>query len=104
MNKSAAAHIMTNEATRKYLHGLKRLLTAVQRLYPTDPSRSVEFISYAEPSKGAAGAGSMKFALLEAEARGDVTRLAPAPHHVAHDGSVKVPARLEHTLRQADGA
>jgi pre-mRNA-splicing factor 18 len=34
-NKNAAAHIMSDEATRKTLHGLKRLLTVMQRLYPT---------------------------------------------------------------------
>merc|ERR1712224_58792 len=43
LNKSAAAHIMGDEATRKYLQGLKRLLTVLQRLYPTDPSQSVDF-------------------------------------------------------------
>merc|ERR1711862_571011 len=35
LNKNAVAHIMGNEATRKYLQGLKRLITTVQRLFPT---------------------------------------------------------------------
>jgi hypothetical protein len=39
MNSSGGAHIMNDEATRKYLQGLKRLITFVQRAYPTDPSR-----------------------------------------------------------------
>lgn len=39
MNTSGQAHIMNDEATRKYLQGLKRLITFVQRAYPTDPSR-----------------------------------------------------------------
>merc|ERR1711977_293977 len=59
-NKNAAAHIMGNEATRKYLHGLKRLLTVVQRLFPTDPSRSVEFHGERDLTKGFKGVGSTK--------------------------------------------
>jgi hypothetical protein len=39
MNTSGQAHIMNDEATRKYLQGLKRLISFVQRAYPTDPSR-----------------------------------------------------------------
>merc|ERR1712176_1004116 len=50
-NKNAAAHIMRDEATRKYLHGLKRLLTVVQRIFPTDPSRCIEFDSEQDNSK-----------------------------------------------------
>jgi hypothetical protein len=34
---------ITDEATRKFLQGLKRLLTFVQRAHPADPSRCVEF-------------------------------------------------------------
>merc|ERR1712227_984269 len=52
LNKNAAAHIMGDEATRKYLHGLKRLLTVLQRLYPTDPSRCVEFHGEVDFTKG----------------------------------------------------
>merc|ERR1712093_940798 len=43
LNKNAAAHVMGDEATRKYLHGMKRMLTVIQRLYPTEPHRSIEF-------------------------------------------------------------
>merc|ERR1711998_543492 len=43
LNKNAAAHVMGDEVTRKYLHGLKRLLTVLQRLYPTDPHNCVDF-------------------------------------------------------------
>merc|ERR1711998_519979 len=74
LNKNAAAHIMGDEATRKYLHGLKRLLTSMQRLFPTDPSRSVEFHGELDVAKGARGSGSAKLALLEAEAKGDTVR------------------------------
>merc|ERR1712039_917626 len=77
LNKSAAAHIMGDEATRKYLHGLKRMLTSIQRLFPTDPSRSVEFLSEVDIAEGLKGSGSTKLALQEAEQKGDVTRPAP---------------------------
>merc|ERR1712176_650239 len=65
MNRNAAAHIMGDEATRKYLHGLKRLLTSMQRIFPTFPSRSVEFDCERDISKGAQGSGSMRIALQE---------------------------------------
>jgi pre-mRNA-splicing factor 18 len=42
-NEKSQAHIMNDEATRKYLHGVSRLIKAVQGLRPTDPSRSVNF-------------------------------------------------------------
>lgn len=51
---------------------MKRLISAVQRMYPTDPSRSVDFETVADLGKGAAGAGSTKLALLAAEAKGEV--------------------------------
>lgn len=34
---------MNDEATRKYLHGISRLIQATQRLRPADPSRSSNF-------------------------------------------------------------
>ncbi|EFN54692.1 hypothetical protein CHLNCDRAFT_15571, partial [Chlorella variabilis] len=40
---SAVAHIMNDEATRKFIQALKRLMTFCQRRYPTDPSRCVDF-------------------------------------------------------------
>lgn len=55
-----AAHIMNDEATRKYLQGLKRLLTFMQRVYPTDPSRAVDFDGFKDMGRGAAGEGSDK--------------------------------------------
>ena len=55
-----AAHIMNDEATRKYLQGLKRLLTFMQRVFPTDPSRAVDFDGFRDVGRGAAGSGSDK--------------------------------------------
>lgn len=66
-NKNAAAHIMRDEATRKYLHGLKRLLTVVQRIFPTDPSRSVEFNSEQNISKGLKDFVNEKIGMTENE-------------------------------------
>lgn len=37
------AHVMNDETQRKFIQGLKRLMTKCQELYPTDPSRSVEY-------------------------------------------------------------
>lgn len=37
------AHVLNDETQRKYIQALKRLMTKCQELYPTDPSRSVEF-------------------------------------------------------------
>jgi len=38
------AHVLNDESQRKYIQGLKRLMTKCQQYYPTDPSRSVDFI------------------------------------------------------------
>ena len=57
---NGAAHIMNDEATRKYLQAVKRLLTFLQRAYPTDPSRSVDFDGFRDAGLGAKGAGSDK--------------------------------------------
>ena len=57
---NGAAHIMNDEATRKYLQAIKRLLTFAQRVYPTDPSRCIDFDGFRNPSRGAAGGGSDK--------------------------------------------
>ena len=59
-----AAHIMNDEATRKYLQGMKRLLTFMQRAYPTDPSRSTDFDGFKDTGRGAAGGGSDKLVCL----------------------------------------
>jgi len=37
------AHVLNDEEQRKYIQAFKRLITFCQKLYPTDPSRSVEF-------------------------------------------------------------
>lgn len=39
------AHVLNDETQRKYIQGLKRLMTKCQEFYSTDPSRSVEFVS-----------------------------------------------------------
>ncbi len=57
---NGAAHIMNDEATRKYLQAMKRVLTFVQRVHPTDPSRSVDFDAFRDAGRGAAGMGSDK--------------------------------------------
>ena len=57
---NGAAHIMNDEATRKYLQAIKRLQTFLQRAYPTDPSRSVDFDGFRDAGLGAKGAGSDK--------------------------------------------
>ncbi|XP_063244257.1 pre-mRNA-splicing factor 18 [Bacillus rossius redtenbacheri] len=37
------AHVMNDETQRKYLQGLKRLMTKCQEYFPTNPSRCVEY-------------------------------------------------------------
>ncbi|RWS31938.1 U5 snRNP-associated RNA splicing factor-like protein [Leptotrombidium deliense] len=37
------AHVLNDENQRKYIQGLKRLITQCQMIFPTDPSRSVEY-------------------------------------------------------------
>ncbi|XP_058057093.1 pre-mRNA-splicing factor 18 [Anopheles bellator] len=39
------AHVMNDETQRKYIQGLKRLMTKMQDYFPTDPSRCVEYVS-----------------------------------------------------------
>merc|ERR1712109_258290 len=38
------AHVLNDETQRKFIQGLKRLLTKAQKYYPTDPSRSIDFV------------------------------------------------------------
>ena len=38
------AHVLNDETQRKFIQGLKRLLTKSQQYHPTDPSRSVDFV------------------------------------------------------------
>merc|ERR1712010_300732 len=37
------AHVLNDESQRKYIQGLKRLMTKCQQYFVTDPSRSVDF-------------------------------------------------------------
>ena len=67
---NGAAHIMNDEATRKYLQAVKRLLTFCQRAYPTDPSRCIDFDGFRNPSRGAAGGGSDKMVCASAMPHG----------------------------------
>jgi hypothetical protein len=87
---------MNDEATRKFLQALKRLLTFVQRAHPADPSRCVEF--------GGVG-GADKAALLAAEAAGTgpATLALPAPPSFMDDKNreVAVPARWDAILKQS---
>jgi pre-mRNA-splicing factor 18 len=39
------AHVLNDETQRKYIQGLKRLMTKCQEFYPTAPSMSVEYVS-----------------------------------------------------------
>ena len=40
---SNIAHVLNDETQRKYIQALKRLMTQCQKLFPTDPSRCVEY-------------------------------------------------------------
>ncbi|GFR49881.1 hypothetical protein Agub_g11985, partial [Astrephomene gubernaculifera] len=101
MNANSQAHIMNDEATRKYFQSIKRLITQLQRLYPTDPSRSVDFDPVPDLGKGMQGAGCAKLALIEAERRGELPLALPAaPHFLDHDGSVRVPEKWSHILNR----
>src|SRR5699024_5979755 len=37
------AHVLNDETQRKYIQALKRLMTQCQKMFPTDPSRCVEY-------------------------------------------------------------
>jgi pre-mRNA-splicing factor 18 len=73
LNKNAAAHIMGDEATRKYLHALKQLLTVVQRLYPNDPSACVDFNKDVDLAKGTWRTRSLKHASLTVETSNQIS-------------------------------
>ncbi|KAG2439905.1 hypothetical protein HYH02_010535 [Chlamydomonas schloesseri] len=101
MNSTSHAHIMNDEATRKYFQGMKRLVTIVQRLYPTDPSRSVDFDPVPDMGKGMQGAGCPKLAYAEAERKGELPLALPeAPHFQDKDGSVRVPEKWSYILNR----
>jgi len=42
------AHVMNDETQRKYIQGLKRLMTKCQQMFPTDPSKCVEYVPDSE--------------------------------------------------------
>ena len=48
------AHVLNDETQRKFIQGVKRLLTKAQQYYPTDPSRSVDFVKKDIKDKSAA--------------------------------------------------
>lgn len=104
MNTSGMAHVMNDEATRKFFQAFKRLITFVQRAYPTDPSRSANFSTGADLGRGVTGGGSDKAALLEAEANGELPLLAQAPHYVEKDGSIAVPVKWKYILARGQEA
>eukprot|EP00696_Hemimastix_kukwesjijk_P018920 gnl/Hemi2/8014_TR2761_c0_g6_i1.p1 gnl/Hemi2/8014_TR2761_c0_g6~~gnl/Hemi2/8014_TR2761_c0_g6_i1.p1 ORF type:complete len:332 (+),score=79.69 gnl/Hemi2/8014_TR2761_c0_g6_i1:29-997(+) len=41
INSSKVAHVLNDETQRRYIQGVKRLMTFCQQKYPTDPSKSV---------------------------------------------------------------
>jgi len=43
------AHVLNDESQRKYIQGLKRLMTKCQQYFPTDPSRCVDFQRREDP-------------------------------------------------------
>ena len=38
------AHVLNDELQRKFIQGLKRLITKAQQYFPTDPSRSIDYV------------------------------------------------------------
>eukprot|EP00892_Ulva_mutabilis_P001352 jgi/Ulvmu1/11217/UM072_0054.1 len=101
-NVKSQAHIMNDEATRKYLHGISRLIQATQRLRPADPSRSSNFNAVEHAGLGAKS-GNQKKRLLEIKQNGedDAAPVAPpvAPEFFNDDGSVQVPRAWGNMLR-----
>ena len=95
------AHIMNDEATRKWIQAIKRLTTFCQRRYPTEPSRCVDFDGFSNAGRGAFGAGGDKVALLMAAAAGDTLAPAPAPSFMDTKGAVKIPQKWSAVVRGA---
>jgi len=46
------AHVLNDESQRKYIQGLKRLMTKCQQYFIADPSRSVDYIRPEKPQGG----------------------------------------------------
>lgn len=98
---SGQAHIMNDEATRKFIQALKRVITFCQRRYPTDPSRSVDFDAVTDEGRGAIGSGSDRMALLEAMQKGEKLAPTPAPGIVNDKGEVFIPEKWQQILKGA---
>ncbi|KAI3418936.1 hypothetical protein GPALN_008031 [Globodera pallida] len=60
---SNVAHVMNDETQRKYIHGLKRIMSKCQEFFPTDPSKCMEFVKNKTVEQ-------LQKALLEAEKSG----------------------------------
>lgn len=46
------AHVLNDETQRKYIQGLKRLMTKCQEFFPAAPSKSVEYVSHRDAQMG----------------------------------------------------
>lgn len=46
------AHVLNDETQRKYIQGLKRLMTKCQEFFPAAPSKSVEYVSHKDAAMG----------------------------------------------------
>lgn len=46
------AHVLNDETQRKYIQGLKRLMTKCQEFFPAAPSKSVEYVSHRDATMG----------------------------------------------------
>ncbi|KAI4301249.1 hypothetical protein L6164_034544 [Bauhinia variegata] len=75
---NSVAHIMNDETTRKYLQSVKRLMTFCQRLYPTLPSKAVEFNSLANGSDLQSLLAEERFS-GDSQASEEKLRIMPAP-------------------------
>lgn len=92
---SGSAHIMNDEATRKIIQALKRLMTFCQRRYPTVPSRSVDFDGV---TNAVGDQVSNKAALLQAVERGEEVSIGQAPT-LFEDNGAKIPEKWDSVIR-----
>ena len=47
------AHVLNDESQRKYIQGLKRLMTKCQQYFITEPSRCMDYVRQEEPGQSA---------------------------------------------------
>lgn len=92
---SGSAHIMNDEATRKIIQALKRLMTFCQRRYPTVPSRSVDFDGV---TNAVGDQVTNKAALLQAVERGEEVAIGQAPT-LFDDNGAKIPEKWDSVIR-----